>query len=865
MIGKKISNPRRSASKAERISALAEYVRSPEAADSKEKCVYSGARGFTSDLPDVQALEMIALAEEATRSRDPVQHYVLSWREGEQPAAAQVEEAVTILLHELGLEQHQVIYGLHADSRNQHVHVLVNRVHPETLKCIEINRGFDIEVVHRAVARIEHTQGWQRERNGRYIVLPDGQLARSASEQKQSSEPNQQRRDMENRTGEKSVVRIAKENAGDVFRTATSWDELHSRLAAVNMRYQRTGSGAVIFVGEVAVKASSVDRAASLAKLEKRFGAFRPSDEATQRASLGNAERVTPQPVVPGLPAWEKYTAERQAHIKERSAARLELRCRHDAEREGMRKQNREARQELFASRDWVGRGVGLNALRSVLAAEQAAERASLFDRQAAERKQLTARLPAFPSLEEWLRQRQMSAVAAVWRYRADIPQEIIGDKPADDVPAAPANDIRAFRPRFSGKQVEYVRRDALDDLLFSHRASFVDCGSTIQVYAWKDERSTLAALQLAAQKWGSFSLQGSPDYKALCVRLAAEHGLRIKNPELQDAIERERDRLTRELVDARKSDRQRQFERYAAAVRADRYRITYIRTWPDGGRQPMVMGGRIDGYTVEEIGRRARYIDGLHELEYTPLSDERRHVVIHGMTREQARNFLIDGFKPAALVESSTDSFEAVVNVGELAENSDVVAISRVLNERYGDATPAKGILSHRAPEISGSSPGDWPGIRLRYAEHHICSKTGELIQELRARLVSARGEITQIQLPRTAATAADAYRVHRADLMTRQIRDALDISSIDAAIAVRLRVTGYTRAEVEHALMSERAGEEARDWDGYARWAADFAFGEVGNREAVRLDRYRERWLELEGRTSEQQMSRPPSSPRK
>src|SRR5260370_10722926 len=102
---------------------------------------------------------MVALAEEATRSGNPVNHYVMSWREGEQPTAAQVEETIAIFLHELGLDEHQVIYGLHADTHNFHLHVVVNRVHPETLKCIEINRGFDIEVVHRAVARIEHTQG----------------------------------------------------------------------------------------------------------------------------------------------------------------------------------------------------------------------------------------------------------------------------------------------------------------------------------------------------------------------------------------------------------------------------------------------------------------------------------------------------------------------------------------------------------------------------------------------------------------------------------------------------------------------------------------------------------------------------------
>ena len=39
---------------------------------------------------------------------------------------------------------------------------MVNRVHPITRKVIEINKGFDLEALHRAVARIEHVQGWRR-------------------------------------------------------------------------------------------------------------------------------------------------------------------------------------------------------------------------------------------------------------------------------------------------------------------------------------------------------------------------------------------------------------------------------------------------------------------------------------------------------------------------------------------------------------------------------------------------------------------------------------------------------------------------------------------------------------------------------
>ena len=53
---------------------------------------------------------------------------------------------------------------------------------------------------------------------------------------------------------------------------------------------------------------------------------------------------------------------------------------------------------------------------------------------------------------------------------------------------------------------------------------------------------SVLAALQLSAQKWGTFQVFGSDQYKRLCVDLAIEHGFRITNPELQQTISDERD-----------------------------------------------------------------------------------------------------------------------------------------------------------------------------------------------------------------------------------------------------------------------------------------------------------------------------------
>nr|WP_172684331.1 LPD7 domain-containing protein [Burkholderia pseudomallei] len=73
---------------------------------------------------------------------------------------------------------------------------------------------------------------------------------------------------------------------------------------------------------------------------------------------------------------------------------------------------------------------------------------------------------------------------------------------------------------------------------------AFVDRGDRIDVHDADDEAAILAALQLSAEKWGSFQVTGSRAYKDCCARLAARHGFTITNPDLQDKIRQETARL---------------------------------------------------------------------------------------------------------------------------------------------------------------------------------------------------------------------------------------------------------------------------------------------------------------------------------
>ena len=100
MIVKKVPNSK-TKHKTGSIRDLADYIREPHNQNPDEKVLYANGRGFLCDGHAAQREEMVALAAESVRSKNPVNHYIMSWREGEQPSPEQVEEAVSIFMEEL--------------------------------------------------------------------------------------------------------------------------------------------------------------------------------------------------------------------------------------------------------------------------------------------------------------------------------------------------------------------------------------------------------------------------------------------------------------------------------------------------------------------------------------------------------------------------------------------------------------------------------------------------------------------------------------------------------------------------------------------------------------------------------------------
>jgi len=870
-------------SKSGSIRDLVDYIREPHDHDPAEKVLYANGRGFLCDSHAAQREEMVALASESVRSRAPVSHYILSWREGEQPSPEQVEEAVSIFLDEMGWTGHQVIYALHRNTDNLHLHIAINRVHPETRKVVEVYRGFDIEAAHKAIARIEHVQGWQREKRGRYQVLEGGDLARAPDDPESPRRPGTRARDLEHRTGEQSAQRIAVELGAPIIRQAQTWEQLHRELAAKGMRYERTGSGATVFVGDVPVKASDVDRNASLAKLQKRLGAYRPAPARQQVA------RREPQPIKPDVPGWSSYIAERQAHYAAKNAAKLALDQRQEHEfRELLAKQK--ARREELLRGSWRGRGALLNAMRSVLAAEQAAEKAALRERHRRERAQWRHQFQPYPDFEEWQRMRGRPDLAEGWRYRASEPQRLEGDR--DEPPESPTpRDIRDFVPEILGYQVQYRRSDGGGG---AGGVSFVDNGPDIEIYDWRDRDTVLAALQIAAQKWGGITVTGCDEYKAMCVRLAAEHGFKITNPELQESLQQERQRIQEERAQAMKLEQLRQFERYAEAVGAERYRVTSIRMREDGTKLTFILDKRdgiTRGFTPQEIAQHMPEMQRLQRrgenLYYTPLSDNKHHILIDDMNQEKLDRLLRDGYQPAVVLESSPGNFQAVLTVPKLGTVHDRDVGNRLaerLNREYGDPKLSGAIHPHRAPGFENRKPkhrqadGSYPTVRLITAERRECSKTLALSREIDAEYQRQAAAKAAQQSERSSRTKSDldlalpaavsddavkAYQRHYQDVLgvlkRRGGGGPLDLSRVDAMIAIRMRVTGHDQAAIEAAIRqcapAIRPTAEGRNWADYAQRTARYAYSAAGDRQAAQLIQYREQWEKLEGRLPQRQ----------
>ena len=256
------------------FAALAAYLARGRDDDAPDRVAWTATRNLPTDDPDVSATIMHASAARNARVAKPVYHLAISFDPGDRVDRAAMEHVADRILGALGLADHQALIVAHQDREHPHLHLMINRVHPETGRAW--SRWQDQRVVQRVLREEELALGL-RQVPGRLAPTPQlDAFARAPEDAQHAASP--------------LAVSLASEGASaDLSRTV---QVLERELA---VRRERLASqiavhGARARLGELDAAVRRASRAA--VELRLALGAVYRDPEAAHKALKEEIRRV---------------------------------------------------------------------------------------------------------------------------------------------------------------------------------------------------------------------------------------------------------------------------------------------------------------------------------------------------------------------------------------------------------------------------------------------------------------------------------------------------------------------------------------------------------------------------------------------
>ena len=135
-----------------------------------------------------------------------------------------------------------------------------------------------------------------------------------------------------------------------------------------------------------------------------------------------------------------------------------------------------------------------------------------------------------------------------------------------------------------------------------------------------------------------------------------------------------------------------------------------------DGSRKVFILDkkdGQSMAFTPEELIQKMPEILKLQKrgenIYYTPLSEDKHHILIDDVSPENVVRLQKDGYKPAAIIESSPRNFQCVLTIPKFGGEFDrqiANQLAAMLNNKYGDPKLSGAIHPHRAPGFANRKP---------------------------------------------------------------------------------------------------------------------------------------------------------------
>ncbi|KPX37852.1 TraI/MobA(P) family conjugative relaxase [Pseudomonas savastanoi] len=551
---------------------------------------------------DTAWIEMWGTSVRSKRTKDPVMHLVLSWSEGEWPTDDQAFDAGNFALAAIGLEGHEYLSAVHRDTNNAHLHIMVNKVHPDTHRVPKMS--YSKFTLDKAMRQIEIDQGWKHD-NGPFSVKEiDGKKSidwtyTSAANRLQArggtrADLPEKARQFEVHSGNESLASYAKGQPKDDARALmesakASWQALHTILATHGLELRpvndRTNAFYVASVSDPAqapIKAS--DMGLGGGKLIKQLGPYEPLETRYfDREAFETQKYSKHRPL--------RDPTKRPENREKRAKERAELRGRYEgfvvewkamkapakAELVNSQKLRRKALTDLLrAEREDIRRsgldGSHRRALLSVAAFIAAAKRDELKVIFKAENSSL--RKEKLPSYREWVANyaeagdpaaiAQLRGFSYADKRKGKHPQEPdVADVQRPSFAATSDRDLDPAPPARLSERVTWAvdRSTGVVNYSVNDRLAFRDEGRrlTFNKDSRNDADSIEVGLLLAKEKFGAVAIYGGQEFRDRVLATAVERRLNIRfaDPELEqrrkDAIKAGIDQKHRRFVEDRK------------------------------------------------------------------------------------------------------------------------------------------------------------------------------------------------------------------------------------------------------------------------------------------------------------------------
>lgn len=522
--------------------------------------------------------EMLAVADMNGRVKDPLYHAVVSWQKDEQPTDEQAFAAVRQAMKAIGMEDHQYVAAVHRDTDNTHVHMMVNRVHPETYRAVYPDRDF--YKLDKCMREVEIEQGWKHDRGPYSVHERDGRRvvdwAKESPEQWRAEQREQQRvkqptkaKDMERYTGNESLHTYAqgqpqKDAQAALKQPGVTWQDLHSSLARHGLELRPANAKQNAFRVHskddpgICIKASAMAAELGGGKLIKQLGAWQePQAEIQQQPAQHEYSNQRPKAEP------KRDQAERDAKRDERAAERRELREQYKAFADDwkvaraparsamydLQKQRRQVLVDAHKEHRQAIRASGMSAADkkaaySVAAFESAVRRADLSEAIKAEREAF--RKERAPSFRDWTADRAQEGNQAAmrqvrgWAYQDKRTAKEMQRTDAQGERGAhlATTDNAQREPAMPRRVTERVswqvdRQTGAVDYKLDERAAFRDNGRRIDYTAGgqKDKDAIEAGLLLAREKFAgqAIKINGPDDFRERVLQTAIERGIDVR------------------------------------------------------------------------------------------------------------------------------------------------------------------------------------------------------------------------------------------------------------------------------------------------------------------------------------------------